>query len=38
MKTDNIKNLVFSEIDIKERNLNKDNFTICTLDILSEKL
>ena len=36
MKTDNIKNLVFSEIDIKESNFNKNNFTIYSLDILSE--
>ena len=37
MKTDNITNLVFSEIDIKESNLNKNNFTIYSLDILSEE-
>ena len=37
MKTDNITNLVFSEIDIKEDNLNKNNFTIYSLDILSEE-
>ena len=36
MKTDNITNLVFSEIDIKEDNFNKNNFTIYSLDILSE--
>ena len=36
MKTDNITNLVFSEIDIKEDNFSKNNFTIYSLDILSE--
>ena len=36
MKTDNITNLVFSEIDIKEDNFIKNNFTIYSLDILSE--